>query len=118
MLKNNLKFLLLGSFALLVSCAGLPPDEPMCVEISMTKGSCVHWISGKSFDVDEEQKYNGKTWWEMRPAMILVPVSSYQNIKPWIIKMCKKNPKQCQENISSWDRTLDIIDTSLVKKGR
>lgn len=82
----------------------------------MTEGSCVHWISGKQFDVNETKTYEGKTWWEQRPAMILVPVSSYKRIKPWIIKMCKKHEKQCQKEIASWDRTLEIIDENLVKK--
>lgn len=115
MLNIISKLLLLSSFALLASCAGLPPDEPMCTEINMTEGFCVHWISGKSFTINEDKKYNGKTWWELRPTMILVPSSSYKNIKPWIIKVCKKHEKQCQQEVSSWERTLNIIDTNLIK---
>lgn len=115
MLKKILKILFVSSFALLTRCAGLPPDVPMCTEIHPAEGYCVHWISGKSFTINETSPYQGKTWWDMRPAMILVPVSSYEKIKPWIIRMCKKHEKQCQKEVSSWERTLETIDTKLVK---
>lgn len=81
----------------------------------MTRGYCVNWISGKSFEVDDTHTYEGKTWWDMRPAMILVPVSSYKRIKPWIIKACKKNKNMCDKEISTWERTVDIIDTNIVR---
>jgi len=104
------------SLGSLISCAtGGVPDVPVCVEFSPDRGRCVHVISGKDFVVDEVNKFQSKTWWEQRPAMILVPASSWAEIKSFIIKSCKKS-NACQDQLSSWDRTVDKIDVNINKK--
>lgn len=116
MLKKNCGKLLSLSLALLVSaCSTMPPDIPVCVEFAPDHGRCVKIISGEKFDVDEEQKFEGKTWWEYRPAMMLVPASSWAKLKAYTIKACKKYGN-CQKEVSSWDRTIEIIDESLAQK--
>ena len=109
---NSLSLLLV----LLVSaCTTMPPDVPMCVEFSPDHGRCVNIISGKKFDVNETEKFEGKTWWEYRPAMLLVPASSWAKIKAYIIKSCKKYGN-CQAEVASWDRTIETIDENLDQK--
>ena len=99
------------------SCAvGQIPDKPVCLEFSPTRGKCVHIISGKEFMWDETHLYEGRTWWENRPAMVLVPASSWEGIKSYTIKACKKY-KNCQDEVTSWDRTVERID-ALVKSGQ
>lgn len=115
MLKKNLKKLLLTLSFLLISCATPPPDKPLCVELNINTGNCVHIMSGKRFTVDEENKYEGKTWWEMRPAMIQMPADTWKSLKAWIIKICKQS-NQCGEQVPSWDRTVNIIDSQLSEK--
>lgn len=91
----------------LTSCASVP-DEPVCFEIHPAKGYCVNTISAKEFPVDEENKYKGKTWWEMKPYMIYLPVSSWVEFKSYIIKRCKQH--NCSKQIAKWKRTIEIID--------
>lgn len=115
MQQKNLKKLLLILFVSLASCATPPPDKPLCVEMNINSGFCVKIMSGETFIVDEERKYEGKTWWDMRPAMIQMPASTWKELKAWIIKMCKKT-NQCGEEVPSWDRTVNIIDSQLETK--
>lgn len=100
----------------LSSCATThPPDVPLCVEFAPDRGRCVKIISGEIFDVDEKNKFEDKTWWEHRPAMIQMPASSWVQIKSYLIKTCKKY-NICEKEISSWDRTVETIDDNLNKK--
>ena len=116
MLKKNCgKLLSLLLVLLLSSCSTLPPDVPVCVEFSPDHGRCVKIISGEKFDVDEKNLFEGKTWWEYRPAMIQMPASSWKEIKTFIIKMCKKY-KTCQKEVTSWDRTIETLDENLDQK--
>jgi hypothetical protein len=55
--------------------------------------------------LDEKTKL---TWWEMRPATLRVPYTSWAEIKKFIISTCKEN-QNCSE-ITSWDRTVSEID--------
>jgi hypothetical protein len=108
--------LLLISFASLLSaCALNPPDVPVCFEINMTRGGCVKTMSGERFEISETKKFEGRTWWEIRPAMIMLPASSWTQLRSWIIKVCKKTG-QCDEAVSSWDRTVETIDTELERR--
>jgi hypothetical protein len=72
-------------------------------------------ISGEQFVIDEETKFKEKTWWEMRPSVIQVPSQSWAEIKKFIIKICKKTNK-CEEEIASWDRSINTIDEKLISK--
>ncbi|MGZ3744422.1 MAG: hypothetical protein ACXVB1_00030 [Pseudobdellovibrionaceae bacterium] len=78
----------------------------------MTRGQCTNIISGKSFEVNETNKLNGKTWWEMRPAMIQVPASTWASLKKFIIKTCKKYDS-CQKEVPTWERTIGNVDGAL-----
>lgn len=110
-------FVLLLSVLLLLlpSCSTTPPDVPVCVEVTPDRGRCVKIISSEEFLVDETRKFEGKSWWEMRPAMVQVPASSWAAIKAFIIKTCKKTGT-CEKEVASWDRTVKTIDGNLEKK--
>jgi len=73
----------------------------------------VNTISAKAFEVNEKNLLNGKTWWEARPYMILMPVESWEKIKSFIIKICKKSNKCSGPSLSKWERTVNIMDKSL-----
>ena len=113
MLKNILSLLSLISFVFLLSaCAGLPPDKPLCTELSLDRGYCVKMMSGESFEVSDTKPYQGKTWWEMRPTMIRMPLETWVDLKKWIIKICKNN-SQCDSAVSNWERTVNKIDEAI-----
>ena len=112
MLKRNLRLLLACSCVFLASCAGAPPDVPVCVEINLSRGYCTKIMSGKSFDVDDDQKFSGQTWWEMRATMIQMPATTWRELKKWIIKSCKNN-SQCDSKLANWERTVNTIDKSV-----
>lgn len=115
-LKKNLSrsSVLLPFFV--ISCANLSSiDKPVCVELNLAKGYCTTIISGKGQIVDDENKMNDKTWFEMRPEMILVPVDTWAALKKYLIINCKRSRK-CNENIDSWTRSMGVIDEELGKK--
>lgn len=101
---------------LLTSCATPPPNVPVCAEITPERGSCVMTMTGQEYEINETNKLNGKTWWEQRPAMLLMPASSWAAIKAWIIKTCKTNKNMCDKAVGSWDRTLNTVDSNIKKK--
>jgi hypothetical protein len=107
--KNYGTPLKLLPFLLISACATKPPDVPVCIEFAPDRGACVRIISGQEFKIDENNKFEAKTWWEHRPAMILVPASSWAELKSFIIKACKKY-NNCDQEIESWERTLNTID--------
>lgn len=113
-LKKSSFLLLMILFVLLASCAS-PPDVPVCVEIHPAKGWCTFTISNKSFYVDDVNKFEDKTWWEMRPTNVQVPYQSWEKIKTFIIKNCKKS-KKCKNEITTWDRSLTQIEEKLNEK--
>jgi hypothetical protein len=111
LLLKILSLLALGSLlSLVTSCASIP-DEPVCFEISPVEGYCVNTISSTEFRVNEAQPYLGQTWWEMRPYMIYLPVSSWVKFKSYIIKRCKQFG--CSKEIANWQRTVDTIDAQV-----
>ena len=100
-------------FFLLVSCATVP-DVAICVELNMSKGFCTNTVSDKDYEIDEKHPAQlpgddkPKTWWERRPYMILLPASSWKELKAYIIKQCKRT--DCDQYIKSWDRKLNALD--------
>lgn len=74
----------------------------------MDRGYCVYTVSAKEFEVNDVNKFEEKTWYEQRNEMIRLPVSSWVEIKSFIIKMCKKY--KCDKEISSWDKTVEKVD--------
>lgn len=67
-------------------------------------------VSDNDMVIDEQNKYDGKTWWELRPTMVYVPYPAWVKIKTTFIKVCKKKLIQCDEAISSWDRKINAVD--------
>lgn len=108
---------LLTSLALLLSsCAGVQvPDKPVCVELDPTRANCVTLITGTNFDIDEKNRFEDKTYWELRPFMILVPASTWVEVKKFIVTICKKT-NQCQKEVKNWERSVNTIDANLNKK--
>ena len=94
------------------SCGTTPPDVPLCAEINPGRGFCVKTISSEEFEVDDVKLFNGKTWFELRPFMVLMPIDSWVEIKSFIIKICKRS-KKCSGTISNWERTVKIIDKNV-----
>jgi hypothetical protein len=68
-------------------------------------------MSGKEFEINETNKYNGKTWWEMRPVMLMMPAQTWVELKAWIIKICHNNDN-CS-SVGNWERTLDTVDENV-----
>jgi len=88
------------------------PDVPACIEVSLERGYCVHTISDVEFWVDEVNRYEGKTWWELRPSMVMLPASSWKEIKSFIIKVCKERG-DCQNGVGEWSNKLNRFDAHL-----
>lgn len=112
-----MKYLFLILILLTTGCAVMPPDEPVCVEMSMTRGECINPMSGKTFTVDEFNLLDGKTWWQMRPTNIIFPFKTYAAWKKFTIKLCKKNKKMCDKEVANWERSFDNVDNNLKEKG-
>lgn len=105
------------SLSCLTSCASIKEiDKPLCVEINLSKAFCTYTISNKDFFIDDDNPYEGKTWFEMRPQMILMPVETWAAFKKYIIKNCKLT-KKCDGMIEGWDRTMNVLDQNLELKG-
>lgn len=102
-MQKKILLIVLGfSLNYLVNCASIP-DIPICTEITPIRGWCTKTISDDEFYVDDNNKLNNMTWWEMRPTMVLVPSLSWIEIKTSFIKICKKNGN-CSKDIDKWER--------------
>lgn len=109
--KNFLLSISLWSSLILSGCTTLQaPDVPICAEMALDRGRCTMTVSDKDITIDEQNLYDGKTWWELRPQMIYVPYPSWVEIKKFIIKVCKKPGMACDTSITSWDRKIIRID--------
>jgi len=109
------KFLILCF--LLSGCAVAVPKTPICTEISPIRAYCVNTVTSEEFYIDDTHKFEGKSYWEQRQQMLLLPASSWVEIKKFIIKICKQSNK-CDTQIGSWNRTVDAIDKQLSSKER
>lgn len=89
----------------------MPPDEPICTEVNPSKGFCVKIMSGEQFVISDSVPYKGKTWWEVRPSLVMMPVQTWAELKKWIIKICKNN-SQCNQ-VAHWERSVNVIDERL-----
>lgn len=105
----------------LVGCAGTP-DVLVCTEISMTRGWCTKTISDEEFFIDDAHPYSFtgekkdlKTWWDIRPYMVLVPVGSWVEIKSYIIKRCKQDGN-CTDGVGNWERKINEMDKRLTNE--
>ena len=66
----------------LSSCAHKIPDEPICIELNPAKGYCTYTISEKSATIE------GETWVKLKSQSLLMPISSWKEIKEFILKIC------------------------------
>jgi hypothetical protein len=112
-LLRSLSLLLLWGTS---ACSNLSSiDKPVCVRISAEKGYCTTIISGQDIIVDDQNKLNGKTWFEMSPEMILVPIDTWAAIKKYLILNCRRY-KKCNVQIDSWDRSLQKLEGKVEDK--
>lgn len=110
-----LKLSLITILFIISGCQTSPPKIPVCVEISMARGYCINTITGEEFEVNETKLLDGKTWWNARTSMVMMPATSWAKLKTYIITQCKKT-KLCDKEISSWNRTIQSVDTALEAK--
>lgn len=90
-MKLTKKLLLILSVSLL-GCADVP-NIPVCVELDVDRGYCVWITDDREQEVNNTNKLDGKTWWEMRPTMVLLPPDSWAKIKSFVIKKCEQTKK-------------------------
>jgi hypothetical protein len=83
----------------------------VCVEESPSQAFCTYTISDKDFYINDSQKIDGKTYWDIKPTMLRIPYKSWVEIKSFIIKTCKR--QNCDKDIASWNRKLESIDSKL-----
>jgi hypothetical protein len=102
-------------FALAISgCATPVPKVPVCSEIEPDRAFCVNTITSEEFFWDNTHLWNGKSYWDARPGLLLIPSSSWVEIKKFIIEICAKT-KQCDSQITGWERTVDKIDSGVAR---
>lgn len=78
-----------------ISCATIP-NGPGCVELSEGRGWCTMTLSDEEFYIDQDHKYENKTWHEIKATSIIVPASYWANLKAELLKYCKK-AKNCPQ---------------------
>lgn len=100
---------------LLCGCSIAPPNVPVCIETNIDSARCTTLISGENFRVDETHLLEGKTYFQIRPQMILVPASSWVEIKKFVIDICAQT-HQCSNNVGSWQTTLNTLQSDLDEK--
>lgn len=105
---------------LINGCALTIPNIPVCREKDIDRGRCTYIVSGKSFDVDEthtikDQNGEDKTWYEIRPYNIQVPIDSYAQLKAFFVKYCEKY-KQCQKEDIDPSQAIKSIDEMISVK--
>jgi hypothetical protein len=88
------------------------PKVPICAEIRPDKAYCINTITSQEFVWDDQNLFEDKTYWDARPTLLLLPASSWVEIKKFIIEVCKKT-KKCDSQVSSWERTVDVIDQQI-----
>lgn len=115
MQRKTLLILSALSLNFLTSCQTVPPDIPICIEITASRGYCIKTISSTEFEVNDVDLLDGKSWWAARPSMLMLPVSSWAKLKTYIITQCKKTGA-CDKEITSWERTIKTVDETLENK--
>ena len=105
------------SLLILSSCGTLKDiDRPVCVELNISKGYCTSIVSGKDQVVDDNNLLNGKTWFEQRNQMIMVPVETWAALKKYLLINCKRSPR-CYSEMATWRKSIQTVDGKLVEKG-
>lgn len=91
MKKNLLVSLMILLEFVLSNCAHKIPDEPVCVEVNPVKGYCTYTLSDKHYYLLNQD------WVNMKSNSLIMPISSWGEIKKFIIKICAEE-NQCTEN--------------------
>lgn len=115
----HITLVILGGYLIalmLCGCSIAPPNVPVCIETNIDSAKCTTLISGENFVVDEKHLLEGKTYFQIRPQMILVPASSWVEIKKFVLDICHQT-HQCDSAVGSWDTTLISISNDLDGKG-
>lgn len=63
--------------------------------------------------IDDTHLLEGKTYWDIRPEMLLVPASSWVEIKKFILDVCHQNAGACAQEVGSWNVITDTISHGL-----
>lgn len=50
-------------------------------------------MENKQFYINEEETYLDKTWWELRPEMLLLHPLDYAKVKTYVIESCRQNTR-------------------------
>lgn len=110
---KNVPLFLLG---FLYSCSSIQKiDLPVCVGINMNKGFCTTIISGKDQIVDDSNLLDGKTWFETKHEMVLVPVKTWSALKTYLITECKRS-NRCGRNIQTWESSIQNLDLKIERR--
>lgn len=80
----------------------------------MTRGYCVDMVSGREYEINDVERLDGKTWWDMRPTNIQMPASTWTDLKKYIIKTCKRF-KNCDKEVATWERSLKNLSEKIEK---
>lgn len=78
--------------------------------MSVVRGECIRVITG------EKTTIKGDEWWNNRPTNVIIPKDDYQDLKVWVISICKKYKNLCEKELSSWDRSFQNIDKHVEEK--
>ena len=81
--------------AFLLSSCATPPNKPICKKVDYNRAYCVNIVSSKPFYWDDENRYEGVTFFDAEPTMILVPPTTWAALKSYILKQCKQS-KGCK----------------------
>lgn len=89
-------------FVILQSCAHSPPDEIVCLDLG-DKGFCTRMISDQEFYVE------GSSWETMKRGSVLMPATSYAEIKKYLLIQCKRDSR-CDINL--FEKKMEILDAN------
>lgn len=97
----------------LTACSIAVPKVPICSELSPSTGYCINTITSEEYMVSDTQLHDGQTWFDMKASMMMVPASSWVELKAFIIKICRKSGK-CDTKLGNWERTIEKIDHQVI----
>lgn len=121
MQRKNLWMLLslLLSSILFSSCTNIEQiDKPVCTKIAPGRGGCTYLLSDIDFFVDDDNLFEGKTWFELEMEMVLVPPSTWASIKKYLLRNCKfasskrMNCKKLEQQIKQVEANLKLYNPS------
>lgn len=87
------------SVLILSNCSTIQaPDVPVCKELDPQSAHCAWTISKKTQEVNDQNKYEDKTWWEHRPYVLSLFPSTWEKIKTTMTKICAQHQDSCKAN--------------------